>query len=90
ERVKVLEDREGGGATRSRDDALIKGRSMDMDEGEASTERIIARELEEQQEREAKRMTKQIARDAEVAQIHAEEELQGMIDGLDRNNETIA
>nr|GFC99024.1 hypothetical protein [Tanacetum cinerariifolium] len=40
ERVKVLEDREGGGATRSRDDAPIKGRSMDMDEGEASTERI--------------------------------------------------
>nr|GEY92420.1 hypothetical protein [Tanacetum cinerariifolium] len=32
------EDREGVSATRSRDDALIKGRSMD--EGEAATERI--------------------------------------------------
>nr|GFB33630.1 hypothetical protein [Tanacetum cinerariifolium] len=50
----------------------------------------VARELEEQQEREDKRMTEQIARDAEVARIHAEEELQGMIDSLDRTNETIA
>nr|GFA97404.1 hypothetical protein [Tanacetum cinerariifolium] len=40
ERVKVLEDREGVAATRSRDDAPIKGRSMDMDEGEVATERI--------------------------------------------------
>nr|GEV38711.1 hypothetical protein [Tanacetum cinerariifolium] len=182
ERVKVLEDREGIAATRSGDDAPIKGRSID--EGEAATERIsddieematvltsmdaatvlaggiddvptgsgsiptagppaadipigsdvvptassvfstatvvtpysrrkgkevmvesdtpkkkrlqeqidtqVAKELEEQQEREGKRMTEQIARDTEVARIHAEEELQGMIDGLDRNNETIA
>nr|GEV05680.1 hypothetical protein [Tanacetum cinerariifolium] len=40
--------------------------------------------------REEKRMFEQIARDAEVARIHAEEELQSMIDGLERNNETIA
>nr|GEY25164.1 retrovirus-related Pol polyprotein from transposon TNT 1-94 [Tanacetum cinerariifolium] len=50
----------------------------------------VARELEEQQERKDKRMTEQIARDAEVARIHAEEELQGMIDSLDETNETIA
>nr|GEW84392.1 reverse transcriptase domain-containing protein [Tanacetum cinerariifolium] len=50
----------------------------------------VARELEDQQEKEDKRMTEQIARDAEVARIHAEEELQGMIDSLDRSNETIA
>nr|GEX70504.1 hypothetical protein [Tanacetum cinerariifolium] len=37
----------------------------------------VARELEEQQEREDKRMTEQIARDAEVVRIHAEEKLQG-------------
>nr|GEW66881.1 retrotransposon Gag domain-containing protein [Tanacetum cinerariifolium] len=36
------------------------------------------------------RMNEQIARDAEVARIHAEEELQGMIDSLDMSNETIA
>nr|GEZ62556.1 hypothetical protein [Tanacetum cinerariifolium] len=36
------------------------------------------------------RMNEQITRDAEVARIHAEEELQGMIDSLDKSNETIA
>nr|GEX23555.1 hypothetical protein [Tanacetum cinerariifolium] len=50
----------------------------------------VARELEEQQEKENIRMNEQIARDAEVARIHAEEELQGMIDSLDKSNETIA
>nr|GEY80444.1 hypothetical protein [Tanacetum cinerariifolium] len=50
----------------------------------------VARELEEQQERENKRMTEQIASNTEVARIHVEEELQGMIDSLDRTNETIA
>nr|GEV96360.1 hypothetical protein [Tanacetum cinerariifolium] len=167
ERVKILEDREGVAATRSGDDAPIKGRSMD--EREAATERIttvlasgvvdvptgsgsiptastpaeeqvptgsdvvptaslvfttatvvtpyrrrkgkevmvesetpkkqkvqeqidaqVARELEEQLKREDQRRSEQIARDAEIARIHAEEELQIMIDGLDRNNETVA
>nr|GFC75049.1 hypothetical protein [Tanacetum cinerariifolium] len=37
----------------------------------------MARELEKQQEKEDLRMNKQIARDAEVARIHAEEEIQG-------------
>nr|GEU85217.1 hypothetical protein [Tanacetum cinerariifolium] len=50
----------------------------------------VSRELEEQQEKEDMRMNEQIARDAEVARIHAREELQGMIDSLDRTNETIA
>nr|GFC75596.1 hypothetical protein [Tanacetum cinerariifolium] len=36
------------------------------------------------------RMNEQIARDAEVERIHAEEELQGMIDSLDKSNESIA
>nr|GEV74542.1 hypothetical protein [Tanacetum cinerariifolium] len=36
------------------------------------------------------RRAEQIARDVEIARIHAEEELQSMIDGLDSNNETIA
>nr|GFB53375.1 hypothetical protein [Tanacetum cinerariifolium] len=48
----------------------------------------VARELEEKQEKEDRRMNKQIARDAEVARIHAEEEIQGMIDSLDMLNET--
>nr|GEX29429.1 hypothetical protein [Tanacetum cinerariifolium] len=50
----------------------------------------VARELEEQQEKEDMRMNEQIARDAEVARIHAEKELQGMIDSLNKSNETIA
>nr|GFC68251.1 hypothetical protein [Tanacetum cinerariifolium] len=47
----------------------------------------VARELEEQLAREDQRRAKQIVRDAEIARIHAEEELQSMIDGLDSNNE---
>nr|GEY47937.1 hypothetical protein [Tanacetum cinerariifolium] len=50
----------------------------------------VARELKEQQEREDVRMNEQIARDGEVARIHAEEEIQGMIDSLDKSNETVA
>nr|GEY99796.1 hypothetical protein [Tanacetum cinerariifolium] len=94
ERVKMLEDREGVAATRSGDDAPIKGRSINA--GEAATERIkqidaqVARELEEQLEREDQRRSEQIARDAEITRIHVEEELQILFDGLDRNNETVA
>nr|GFD50964.1 hypothetical protein [Tanacetum cinerariifolium] len=36
----------------------------------------VAKELEEQQEREDMRMYEQIAKDAEVARIHTEEEIQ--------------
>nr|GFB56534.1 hypothetical protein [Tanacetum cinerariifolium] len=50
----------------------------------------MARHLEEEMARDAQRMNEQIIRDAEIARIHAEEELQIMIDGLDRNNETVA
>nr|GEY39238.1 hypothetical protein [Tanacetum cinerariifolium] len=50
----------------------------------------VVRELEEQQEKKDMGMNEQIAIDAEVARIHAEEELQGMIDSLDKSNETIA
>nr|GEZ32265.1 hypothetical protein [Tanacetum cinerariifolium] len=50
----------------------------------------VARELEEQLEKEDQRRAEQIAKDVEIARIHAEEELQNMIDGLDSNNETVA
>nr|GEV27495.1 hypothetical protein [Tanacetum cinerariifolium] len=50
----------------------------------------MAREMEEEMARDAQRMNEQIARDAEIARIYAEEVLQMMIDGLDRNNEMIA
>nr|GEW27841.1 synaptobrevin, longin-like domain protein [Tanacetum cinerariifolium] len=48
----------------------------------------VAREVEEQLEREDQRRSEQISRDAEIEKIHVEEELQMMIDGLDRNNKT--
>nr|GEZ69591.1 hypothetical protein [Tanacetum cinerariifolium] len=50
----------------------------------------VAREMAEQMAREDQRRNEQIARDAEIARIHAEEELHMLIDGLDRNNEVIA
>nr|GEU70021.1 hypothetical protein [Tanacetum cinerariifolium] len=50
----------------------------------------VAREMEEQIAKEDQRMNEQIARDAEITKIHAEEELQMLIDGLDKNNETVA
>nr|GEX80892.1 putative ribonuclease H-like domain-containing protein [Tanacetum cinerariifolium] len=116
-RVKLLEDREGVAAERSRDDAPIKMRQQLRDEsvptvGPPATEvptgsdvvptvgpifatttvidAQVARELEEQMAREDQRMTEQVARDAKIAIIHAEEELQIMIDGLDKNNEILA
>nr|GEX69105.1 hypothetical protein [Tanacetum cinerariifolium] len=50
----------------------------------------VAREMEEQMVREDQRRNEQIERDAKIARIHIEEELQMMIDGLDRNNKTVA
>nr|GEU47709.1 ribonuclease H-like domain-containing protein [Tanacetum cinerariifolium] len=50
----------------------------------------VVRELEEEMARDAHRMNEQIVRDAEIARIHVEEELQMMIDGLDRNIKTVA
>nr|GEY02666.1 hypothetical protein [Tanacetum cinerariifolium] len=55
-----------------------------------TTATVVAKELEEQLEREDQRRSEQIARDSEIARIHAEEELQIMIDGLDKNNEIVA
>nr|GEZ63257.1 hypothetical protein [Tanacetum cinerariifolium] len=49
----------------------------------------LARELEEEMAKDAQRMNEQRARDAEIVRIHAEEELQMLINGLDRNNETV-
>nr|GFC34238.1 hypothetical protein [Tanacetum cinerariifolium] len=50
----------------------------------------MARQLEEEMARDAQRMNEQIARNAKIARINAEEKLQMMIDGLDRSNKMIA
>nr|GEU91882.1 hypothetical protein [Tanacetum cinerariifolium] len=46
--------------------------------------------LEEEMAKDDQRMNEKITRDAKTIRIHAEEELQIMIDGLDKNNETVA
>nr|GFB10366.1 hypothetical protein [Tanacetum cinerariifolium] len=127
-RIKMLEDRGGGGDDPSGEDASIKGRSLETGEEtciERSTDKgsndidkmvnvltsldaasiltsrdqvsvppasevatsqkkkklqeqmdvQIAREMEEQLAREDQRIDEQIARDAKIARIHAEEEL---------------
>nr|GEY73273.1 hypothetical protein [Tanacetum cinerariifolium] len=51
---------------------------------------LVARELKEQLAREDQRRAEQIARDAEIARIHAEEELQSIIEGSDNNNKIVA
>nr|GEW71768.1 synaptobrevin, longin-like domain protein [Tanacetum cinerariifolium] len=145
-RIKLLEEKYKGSAKLFGDDALIKGRSMEIGEEvgvEKSTERgsndteelvnvltsmdaaniltsrvqpvsvpsvagvstigvptvsglvltvsaIFTTASVEEIARDNQRMNKQIARDTKIARIHAEEELQMMIDGLDRNNELIA
>nr|GEV87337.1 ribonuclease H-like domain, reverse transcriptase, RNA-dependent DNA polymerase [Tanacetum cinerariifolium] len=50
----------------------------------------VAKEMEEEFARENKRESEQLARDSEIARLHAEEELKMMIEGLDRRNEVIA
>nr|GEZ01696.1 hypothetical protein [Tanacetum cinerariifolium] len=49
----------------------------------------VAKEIEEEITREDQRMNEQLARDAEIARLHAEEEPKMMIEGLDRSNEMI-
>nr|GEX35596.1 hypothetical protein [Tanacetum cinerariifolium] len=49
----------------------------------------VAREMEEEFARENQILSEQVARDYEIARIHAEEEQKMMIKGLDRSNEVI-
>nr|GEY20344.1 hypothetical protein [Tanacetum cinerariifolium] len=48
----------------------------------------VAKEIEEELVRENQRVSEQLARDSEIARLHAEEELKMMIEGLDRRNES--
>nr|GEW50974.1 putative ribonuclease H-like domain-containing protein [Tanacetum cinerariifolium] len=149
-RIKLLEDKDGGGAEPSREDATIKGRSLETGEeagiekstksGSNDTEELVnvltsldaasiltsggqvsvplaaevatvsvptgsglvpiaspifttasvATSYSRRKGKEKMRRDEQIVKDAEIARIHAEEELQIMVDGLDRSNEMIA
>nr|GFA51042.1 hypothetical protein [Tanacetum cinerariifolium] len=116
ERVKVLEDNQGVIGARSTDDAPIKGRRIDEEEGitrrvNTDTEEIRMDEEEVAVERTIvptaspivatatvvtpylRRKGKEVMVESDTPKkqrIHAEEELQGMIDSLDRTNESIA
>nr|GEY67088.1 hypothetical protein [Tanacetum cinerariifolium] len=71
-------------------ETLVESETLKKNKIQEQMDIHIARQLEEEMERDAQRMNEQIARDAKIARIHAEEELQSMIDGLDRSNETVA
>nr|GEV51190.1 hypothetical protein [Tanacetum cinerariifolium] len=49
----------------------------------------VAKEMEEEFARENQRVSEQLARDLEIARLHAEEKLKMMIKGLDKSNEVI-
>nr|GEZ83638.1 hypothetical protein [Tanacetum cinerariifolium] len=69
-------------------ETMVESETLKKKKVQEQIDAQVARELEEQMAREDQRMSEQIARDAEIARIHAEKELQIMIDGLDRSNET--
>nr|GEY45344.1 hypothetical protein [Tanacetum cinerariifolium] len=71
-------------------EVMVESETLKKQKVQEQIDAQVARELEEQLEREDQRRSEQIARDAEIVRIHAEEELQIMIDGLDRNNEIVA
>nr|GEW91811.1 hypothetical protein [Tanacetum cinerariifolium] len=50
----------------------------------------VSRDMEEEFARDNQRLSEQLAKDSEIARLHAEEELKMMIKGLDRSNEMIA
>nr|GEZ76022.1 hypothetical protein [Tanacetum cinerariifolium] len=70
-------------------EVMVKSETPKKQKVQEQIDAQVAKELEEQLEREDQRMSEQIARDAEVARIYVEEELQSMIDGLDRSNEIV-
>nr|GEV27113.1 hypothetical protein [Tanacetum cinerariifolium] len=71
-------------------EVMVESETLKKQKVQEQIDAQVAKELEEQLKREDQRRSEQIARDAEIARIHDEEELQIMIDGLNRNNETVA
>nr|GEZ25312.1 ribonuclease H-like domain, reverse transcriptase, RNA-dependent DNA polymerase [Tanacetum cinerariifolium] len=103
-RVKLLEDRDGGVPTGSGSIPTASPPSIGVPTGSGmvptaspifttateSTPYTRGKRKEKMMVREDQRRNEHIERDAKIARIHAEEELHMMIDGLDRNNETVA
>nr|GFC66822.1 hypothetical protein [Tanacetum cinerariifolium] len=60
-------------------ETIVKSETPKQQKVQEQIDVQLARELEEEMARDAHRMNEQIARDAEITRIHAEEELQMMI-----------
>nr|GFA09098.1 hypothetical protein [Tanacetum cinerariifolium] len=75
--------------TRKCKETMVESETLKKKKVQEQLDIQMARQLKEEMEREDQRMSKQIARDAEVVKIHAEEELQMMINSLDRSNEIV-
>nr|GFC04589.1 hypothetical protein [Tanacetum cinerariifolium] len=65
-------------------ETMVESETLKKQKVQEQIDAQVARELEEQMARKDQRKSEQIARDAEIARIHAEEELQIMIDTLIR------
>nr|GEW19775.1 hypothetical protein [Tanacetum cinerariifolium] len=61
-------------------EVMVKSDTLKKKKLQEQIDAQVARELEEQQERQDMRMNEQIARDAKVARIHTEEEIQELIE----------
>nr|GEZ39845.1 ribonuclease H-like domain, reverse transcriptase, RNA-dependent DNA polymerase [Tanacetum cinerariifolium] len=85
-RVKLLEDKDRGSVEPSGDDAPIKGRTKDkgkekvVESEEPKKKKLqeqidaqVAKEIEQEIAREDQMMNEQLARDAEIARLHAKE-----------------
>nr|GEX22073.1 hypothetical protein [Tanacetum cinerariifolium] len=71
-------------------EVMMESKTLKKQKVQEQIDAQVSRELEEQLEREDQRKAEQIARDAEIARIHVEEELHIMINGLDKSNEIVA
>nr|GEX06541.1 hypothetical protein [Tanacetum cinerariifolium] len=65
-------------------ETMVESETLKKQKLQEQIDAQVTRELEEQMAKEDQRKSEQIARDAEIARIHAEEELQTMIDTLDK------
>nr|GEV29041.1 hypothetical protein [Tanacetum cinerariifolium] len=77
-------------STKDQEIFMLVEKDYPLRKGLATIDAQVAREMEEEFARENQRLSKQLARDSEIARLHAEEELKRMIEDLDRSNEVIA
>nr|GEU39810.1 hypothetical protein [Tanacetum cinerariifolium] len=87
---KMIVDESTPHARRKGKETMVESETPKKKKVQEQIDIQLAKDLEEEMIRDTQRMKEQIAQDAEFARIHAEEELQMLIDRLDRKNETVA